>query len=750
MDELAQCLHDIQSSHVSLAANKVDLAKKQCLSAVKVVSELLKDEDNEHMPQIKELARFAADYYEKILNNGASTLLFSEKFLWLSSKQHGFLWYPVLTMGKLKSMEIAPVTVVEPGLKTPDLGPDFVLQFRETVSDWSLRGIHDLYQDLLPNCSFVLSLLLMAEMGMEEHLRSLVQDFGNLKVKVSLMFNGALREVSLTVALPYVQPPHERRSLFVRSFSNPDLNWPAYIEKAFLICLGQHYLFNGSNMAQDTYMLTGWFPEVRKSKEWCRSDIAELWRLKEKGQVALGLGTGPVSDILASKLGVISMHDYVVCDYDQVNETMTLKNPWAQHGSQDIPERSLVVDLSLAGHFSYMYVNWKPNYQFTTNLSFVTTCSNISHTYIGDQPQYDFCNTSQTHQNIAIVVEQYIGSFHEPRFCVFVYKNSHGKLFTENQIQLAAGGMLANSRVNYLTLNAEPETTYTIAVKTFAMSTTKFALAVYHNFSDLTLTKSKLKYPHVVREISGLWNFGYNGGNWASETYIDNPQYDIKIPESVSSMMIVLKSELPAEVSFHLLHCEEDQVGKKLRNFDKSKILFDDKYSAQLQVREVTDLEPGNYRLVVSSFDRGNKGDFKLLVFNDGSAPLQLTQVPQALGTFTQNLQFEWHYSNRHKYWVNSEQSQTRVTFHFRVNSTNSSSSTYRPAIRASLFDSVTREPIVVTKQWNDCVYGVFVNCVLPYPAQQYILLVERFETGCGVCRISVGSSSRIHLREVE
>lgn len=733
MHPLALCLHEIQLSHVYVASNKLDDAKKLCLLAVKALGVLMKTE-NSNLAATKALAQFAVDYYEKLLKDGLAALTFLQKVLWLASSVNGYTWYPTIAMGSLSSMDIGLVPN-EATLKVPELAKISV-EFKQTILDWSLDGLDTLYQDLLPNCSFVLSLLLMADMGMGEYLRSLVRKF-DLDIKVCLRFDGALREVALTLSLPHVMPPHEDRSLFVRSSSNPHLKWPAYLEKAFLVCLGHHYLFEGSNMAQDTYMLTGWLPEVRKMGDWSTTDIAQLWKLKEEGEVAIGVGTGPFSDTLASQLGVTPQHDYVVCGYDE-KTGVTLKNPW---GRQKADERVLHVDLSLLGHFSYVYINWKPSYSLRADVVFMTSSSKWEGSYIGDLPQYEFQNVSSTQQNVAILTEQFVGE--DSLYCVTVYLTGHGKLYTENQCAHVAGGTFTNSRVQYVKFAAEPLATYTVVVKAVSGSS-KFALSVLHDIPELALTKAKLKYAHSL-QIEGLWGFGYNGGNWASETYIDNPQYDVMVPQSVSRMMLVLRSEHKADINFHLLYCEDDQVGKKLRNFDKSKILFDERY-LEVQVKEAH-VEPGNYRLVISSFDRENTGAFTLQVQNNGNAPVALTQVPQALGTFTQSLRFQWNHSNRHKYWVVSDQSPCHVTFWFRANSCGASSPTYRPAIRASLFDS-GGDPIAVTKQWNDSIYGVFFECDLEKKAHPYILLIERFETGDGICRVFLGSSSRVEVSQ--
>lgn len=742
--DLLKCLLHTHECHLAICTSTIDQAKLQCAAAVRILSRLLNNKENVQINTIKALAQYTGEFYENILAKGRDLLLFTQKVTWMSSSVYGYNWFPVIELGSTNTLQIAPVSVENKPLKTPELGLGFKIKFSPTDLDWSLAGVHDLYQDLLPNCSFVLSLLLIAEMGMEAHLRSLVQPFGHLGLKVLLHINGAAREVAMSLDLPFIEAPHQNRSLFVRSSTNADLKWPAYLEKAFLISLGQHYAFNGSNMAQDTFMLTGWFPEYRSVDSSSLDDIADLWRLKKEGQVMLGIGTGPISDQLARQLGVISQHDYVVSGFDEKSKTLTLKNPWVD--SSDQSSRELEVDLSLVRQFKYLYVNWKPQYRSTAEAAIVITANKWTTNYIAEQPQYDFRNTSNEAQSVALVVEQFVDNPPQTSFSVTVYENNHGRIYTDFQYP-EVQGKLSNSRVAYLKVETKPNSTYTVVVKSMADSTTKFLLSVHHNLAELELLKTKPRYQHS-QTIPGLWNFGYGGGNWACESFIDNPQYDFNV-SSPSSMMIILRSERPtSDINFHLLHLEKEQVGKKLQFFDKGKLLFDAKYSRSLQMKEVTDLEPGHYRLIVSNFTDEDAGSFTLLVFNNGESPLILTQVPQALGTFTQVRHFEWENDNRHKLTISSDQPETHVTCRFNPADKSKLLSAYRPAIRASVFDSETCEPIVVNRDWSDCVYGVFLECTLPRARHPYIILVERFERGTGLCRVSTGSTRRVRIED--
>lgn len=72
-------------------------------------------------------------------------------------------------------------------------------------------------------------------------------------------FNGCFRQVVVDDRLPMSRPGVDR-SLFVVDRRNPDLLWPALMEKAYLKVRGG-YDFPGSNSGTDLWVLTGWVPE---------------------------------------------------------------------------------------------------------------------------------------------------------------------------------------------------------------------------------------------------------------------------------------------------------------------------------------------------------------------------------------------------------------------------------------------------------------------------------------------------------
>lgn len=79
----------------------------------------------------------------------------------------------------------------------------------------------------------------------------------NGKYMFRLNFNGCFRQVVVDDRLPASKTS---RTFFVVDRRNPELIWPALMEKAYLKIRGG-YDFPGSNSGTDLWVLTGWIPE---------------------------------------------------------------------------------------------------------------------------------------------------------------------------------------------------------------------------------------------------------------------------------------------------------------------------------------------------------------------------------------------------------------------------------------------------------------------------------------------------------
>lgn len=769
-DLMAQCCWNLQQSHLNISKHDLSLAKKHCVKATAFINEALQSENRFLAPDIARLAKFTISFSKTLSEKGLSSLLAQEKLQWLSSNNSGRDWFPVLNFGTLKSTAVAPYQLVDDEkLKLPKLSLDFAVEFNETVARLSIErqisalkfdvcnnqaikpgtlALSDLYQDLLTNCSFVLSLLSIAELGMELDLRSLVKFHGNSRAKVELFFNGSKREIPITTRLPFVVPPHDSRSLHVRSLTSEALTWPAILEKAFLIALGEDYTFSGSNMAQDTYALIGWIPEIRKISDSTIEEIAKLWKLKTNGMVTLGLGTGPMSEKLAEQLEVVPEHDYVLSHFDDETKVSTLRNPWtAETLIEKCMQKRLKVDLSLLGQFSYLYINWNPDSFKSCSVTFPCASLNWPDIYLGDKPQYLFTNELDEPQEVIVLLEKYFKTGGD--ICISVWEGSLNLIYTTTQYPLVEGGAFLNLGLESLKFTADPKTHYIVSVSTHDKTSAVCSLSVFSRLEGFSLSRAKPKLSKRSLPTTGNWFGASKGGNWGNEAYINNPQYDLMIDDPNTSLTIVLASEKSIEIAAHLFHCELDGVGKRIRSFNKSKLLANESYTKSIFFLQVDNLEPGNYRIVVSAFDCEENDEYKLVLAHNSKSDLQLDRIPQALGTFEKGLKFEWKGRTRTKFLVRSEHNKTITTFQILSGNLSLVLGAYIPAVRASLFDLITEEPILLASEWNDSLYGVFLDCEIPHCDRDYILLIERFEPGEGYCRLNFGSGNRILVKEL-
>lgn len=734
MDSSPEICSALQESFRSLALGDKPRARKYCLQAAKLNGNL-----KNALPAALQLAKFTVEQFE------IGELPIAKKLQWLLSHVRLSFWPPIIQFSQsLSSLDIPPLQPPPTSLDTPDLGSEFTIspELRD-ISASSTNGLVDLYQDLLPNCSFVLSILAIIDLGLQDLLVGAVRVFPDQQAaKVKLHLNGCAREVSVSTVLPFISKPHQNRSLIIRSHSNPDLLWPALIEKAYLMAVGQSYRFSGSNMAQDMYTLLAWPPEVRQTSKMSLDAFGELWELRKEKKVSLGLGTGQASASLARKLGVVPEHDYLVCGYDGL--FLQLKNPWSNEDS----DRFLDVDAAMFAQFTYVYINWNPaKFPHSTSTPVIYAPPQTSPLVLIENPQFEL--KSETSQEIRICIEQNISKDDSPCF-VSVYELSGPDLVVHSmQYPRVFHGKVSPKNTLLATVQLEAGKFYNVVI-TGSPKRELLSLKTYSD-AEVLVKKPKNVCPHVLPPVHDQWNFGYNGGSWIEELYIDNPQWDMVVGNSVKNINLVVTCPEDPGISFHVFNWEKQNMGQKIRNFEKSVLVHCENYTKFLHDLSMHQVNPGVYRIVVSCYDSSFKGDFQLLCMHDGEKDsVSLEKVPHTMGLYCAKVNFDWNLSNRRKYALWARKPQTKVTFHIRQGEPRSQDvSGYRPAVRASLFDGVSKNPVVVNEKWNDCVYGVFVDCVIPEKDHQYILLVERFDTGSGLCRLDAWSSQKLDLEDI-
>lgn len=743
--------HSLQLGHIvelleeacfETALNNTTEAKKACFAAIKLLNGLLKEEII--LPQTKPLLAYSLELYNKITSKGTAGFSFGEKLLWLGSKMHQCLFPPILCFENFTSLEMGPFSPV-PNINVPK---SFKAVYKPvSVENWTFEReiLSTLYQDLLSNCSFVSAFLSIVASGNESALIQLVWPRkSSNSYKVSLNFNGCQRVVLANNELPFI--PNSTRNLVIRSAAQRDLLWPAILEKAFLAILGNGYDFEGSNMAADIFVLTGWIPEIVLLKSGTLPEnMAQLWDLHSKGKITLGLGTGNLSPELSRQLNLITDHDYVVENYDPVERKLHIKNPWATQN--EASDRIVQLQESELVHVSYFYVNWDPLhlFKFQAKVHFINNVDPEDFTRLYRKPQFSLQNTSFSAQEIWLLLEKHLPIKEDLKTHIKVYQTVSGErvLVSSQYPETNKDDGSSNTRLQLVKLTLAPKSAYTVVI--VSSSSGAFTMCSYNNIGpNFGPIKAKDKYANKLEPVSGEWKGPTLGGNWLLPSYVKNPQFDVEINSENTRLDMALFSSPEKAVNMHFFFADKDDIGVSIRNFDKSKLVFSNDYTASFQHKEVEYLQKGHYKLVLSCFDNETAAKYDLYgLFSGPKDALKMTPIDSSLGLFLRTKRVMWNNSSRIKVPFTTKYYNTALTFHITHENSHFAASleSYRPAIRGSVFDEKSALPLRINELWNDSVYGVFVDCVVPAPTT-CILLIERLEPGMGSCTVAGGGAT--------
>ena len=180
-------------------------------------------------------------------------------------------------------------------------------------------------------------------------------------------------------------------------------------------------------------------------------------------------------------------------------------------------------------------------------------------------------------------------------------------------------GWFVDSPQTLLKLEFKPRDTLTLvpAEQELPAIEHKFTICAFGN-SPITLAEASTQYPYANTRTGG-WTKETAGGNAHSPTYSKNPQFSIAVPHktSISILLEAMNDEL--NVHFKLVHSK----GQRIHSIRSRDIVFDSKdYRRGCCLAEYTELEPGEYTIICSTFEAQQLGAFSLLVEST-----QITQV---------------------------------------------------------------------------------------------------------------------------
>ncbi|KAL0930737.1 palb protein [Colletotrichum truncatum] len=550
------------------------------------------------------------------------------------------------------------------------------------------KGECDLVQDITTDCSVVASLCAAMKIllgNKKSILGSIIFPFdhekgrprisSNGKYMFRMHFNGCFRQVVVDDRLPVSR---NNRTLFVVDRQNPNLLWPALLEKAYLKVRGG-YDFPGSNSGTDLWVLTGWIPEqlFLQSED---VDLEGTWEsIKEAyhaGSLIITLGTGRLTPSEEDALGLVGEHDYAVLDIDSAptGRRLLVKNPWCDGlvwkgvGSSGLAETTAKLSLSdasvsvqtktpehsrpigsfwisvedVAQNFESMYLNWDPgmfthrqDHHFTWRVPSQNMTSSLAH-----NPQYSVL--SPTGEMVWILLSRHFAdeeldiarkksaslaavSRQLGFTSIFVFENKGKKVQVREGF--AYQGPYVDSPQTLAKFKLRAGQPYTIVMahqdlplEDYSCTFTFFSRAPL----EVKPAEEEMRYH---KELSSAWSRRTAGGNASSITYSQNPQFSISIPQATP--LSILLSSGDREIAIHV-----DLVwahGKRVTSIGvKDVVASSGDYRRGNALVQVPMVDPGTYTVVCSTWEPGQLADFGMRVGSQVECQVQLVPTDGA------------------------------------------------------------------------------------------------------------------------
>jgi calpain-7 len=552
----------------------------------------------------------------------------------------------------------------------------------------------DLVQDITPDCSVVASLCAaLRHMGSQKTslLSRVMYPFdahkgrpaisANGKYMFRMHFNGCFRQVVVDDRLP---ASSTSRTLFVVDRRNPQLIWPALLEKAYLKVRGG-YDFPGSNSGTDLWILTGWIPE----QIFLQSDDIELdqaWnRIRksyEYGDVVVTLGTGRLSPEEEEALGLAGEHDYAMLGLkvDNGARKMLLKNPWCDGlvwrgvGSSSLLDidaattglehLAITSEQSLTGsfwiafedvvqNFESLYLNWNPalfthrqDHHFTWTLPPKAMALSLAY-----NPQFSLSPSADG--QVWILVSRHFQDGElafararsPPSSTLAALSSSLGFMSLHvfasrgRRVQLSDrpasihAGPYVDSPQTMLRFDARAGETYTVAVAQSGLPllSYSFTLSLFSR-APLAVAPAKDELRHYT-ELAGAWNRRSAGGSSACPTFVRNPQYLLRLPAASPVTLLLCAADDSIPVRVDLVWAAARVTALTTRDVAATS----GAYARGRTLAAVTPASPqagattlpaGSYVVVLSTYEPGQLAEYTLRAGAD--VPLDIAPLPPA------------------------------------------------------------------------------------------------------------------------
>ncbi|AQZ09219.1 RIM13 (YMR154C) [Zygosaccharomyces parabailii] len=505
------------------------------------------------------------------------------KLLWLTSRVQGDLYPPL-------SVDIAgPLPWNDVTQLANDKGQYcFELPLKCNAEISQISQCRD-----IENCSFVASLISMKAHGVEG---PRIRKVGDSIYHVNLHFNGTgHRLVSVdTSSVPTDERGHQ---LSMCSSNLTD----KIIEIAYLRVRATSYASRGSNAAVDTFMLTGYAPEVKSTTQPIMME--NLIKLLQAGACLLAVGTGSHPSVLP--LPLLHNHDYPIIGADLKRQKLTLQDPLDSDLRPEVTFKDVVRD------YKQLYVNWHTKKLFACEKTFeffynLDKCNRFDTAM--EKPLFILDNKSDSTQSVWLLLESHLIQEKSIAYLQELPTNIMTTLGAPHEGACDIGLQLLKLRLP----RHESKTIFCHSSVSNA-----YTVHLYTNSSDVKMNRSTAeKFALVIECNADNLSDCYIG----SPFYYKNPTFELSIdpcgdPRQVTVSLQLISQNPKDMVNLQLYNMDDDSLQRP--------ILMDTHYAQQRHDRPFIPLfSKVSYKLICSTYSEQPDHYYRLQVFSSGDASL--------------------------------------------------------------------------------------------------------------------------------
>ncbi|KAM0793367.1 hypothetical protein ACM66B_000822 [Microbotryomycetes sp. NB124-2] len=474
-----------------------------------------------------------------------------------------------------------------------------------------------------------------------------------------LLVNGALRAVSMDDSVPVST---EKVPMCAMTESRDQL-WPALVEKAYLRVMGG-YEFSGSNSGNDLYALSGWIPEHISLRSGLRSE--RTWdRVRdgfESGACVLTLGTP--KETVTTSMRLAPLHSYAVLNLredDTGRRPIEITNPWRQVESAEGWVADIVNSLpgprgsgtftldwdELPTYFEALHVSWDPSlfsHEATIHCSAESKSTGASR-LAKAQFVLQLDDSQLNQQQVWLLLSRHVASKDDARVFMGLNVATHQEgragvvqhetsSFQDNDHLLCRFQPVPSATKLDVFVSSQAETAeFAFTLRAFATCPVAFA-------------EGSPALPYSV-QLEGSWDGKTAGGNHACPTFLNNPQYRVKVLSDPNKPAARARIDVGAQVTngvslpinVRLVRGGGRRVGDIA---ERDVVAGSSQYSYGSDHVAASDLAPGMYTIIVSSFESRTRGDFSLSC--ESSIPIELKPIPQeGDGMYVRTIRAVWN-----------------------------------------------------------------------------------------------------------